>query len=586
MKRIHCLAGVALAGAAFAAFAQSPPPPLAVPAPVTADDGTPPAQSALDGELFLEILLGEINARSGEPGAGYSLMLDAARKADDPALYKRAIEIALQSRSGGDAALLAARAWKQAQPDSRDANRYLLQILIALNRLGDTVEPLKAEIALTDAKDRALAMSVIPLHFARASDKKLAASLVEQALGDYLAQAETGAAAWTAVGRMRLAAGDLAGALEAGRRGQSFDAAAEGPALLALELMDAKQPLAEPIVARYLTTKPLPEVRMAYVRALLDAQRYTEGAQQLQIVTQERPDYPEAWLVMGTLQLQDKQLAQAQASLQRYLELANGVAAEERNRGLVQAYLSLAQIAETRKDYAAAESWLGKIENSQDLVSAQLRRASILGKQGRLEEGRKLIQELPELKPGDARMKVLAEVQLLRDSKQYVSAYQVLTLALAREPDDVDLLYDQAMLAEKLNKLDDMERLLRQVIAVKPDFQHAYNALGYSMAERNVRLPEARQLIRKALEYAPGDPFISDSLGWVEFRMGNKQDAARILESAYKSKPDPEIAAHLGEVLWSLGQRDKASAIWKEGLLLDGENETLQATLKRLHVRP
>jgi tetratricopeptide (TPR) repeat protein len=110
--------------------------------------------------------------------------------------------------------------------------------------------------------------------------------------------------------------------------------------------------------------------------------------------------------------------------------------------------------------------------------------------------------------------------------------------------------------------------------------------LGYSLADRNLRLPEARQLIQKALEYAPGDPFISDSLAWVEFRMGNKAEALRILDAAYKAKPDPEIAAHFGEVLWSMGQRDRATAIWKEGLLLNAENETLQETLKRLRVKP
>ena len=150
----------------------------------------------------------------------------------------------------------------------------------------------------------------------------------------------------------------------------------------------------------------------------------------------------------------------------------------------------------------------------------------------------------------------------------------------------MDLVYDQAMLAEKLGNLPEMERLLRQVIAAKPDYHHAYNALGYSFAERNVRLAEGKQLIQKALQYAPGDPFITDSLGWVEFRMGNKAEAVRILETAYKAKPDAEIAAHLGEVLWSMGERDRAQAIWKEGLLLNNENDTLQDTIKRLRAKP
>jgi Flp pilus assembly protein TadD len=128
--------------------------------------------------------------------------------------------------------------------------------------------------------------------------------------------------------------------------------------------------------------------------------------------------------------------------------------------------------------------------------------------------------------------------------------------------------------------------LLRRIIAEKPDYHHAYNALGYSLADRNIRLGEARQLILKALEFAPGDPFISDSLGWVEFRSGNAAEALRILQSAFKSRPDAEIAAHLGEVMWSLGKREQAMGIWKEGLALNADNETLLETLKRLRVKP
>jgi Flp pilus assembly protein TadD len=162
----------------------------------------------------------------------------------------------------------------------------------------------------------------------------------------------------------------------------------------------------------------------------------------------------------------------------------------------------------------------------------------------------------------------------------------VLEAANQRFPNDADLLYEQAMMAEKIGQLDAMEAQLRRVMALKPDHAHAYNALGYSLAERNTRLPEARELVEKALALAPNDPFIQDSLAWVEFRMGNKAEALRILEAAYRMRPDAEIAAHMGEVLWSMDQRDRARAIWREGLLLNPENETLADTLRRLRVRP
>ena len=175
---------------------------------------------------------------------------------------------------------------------------------------------------------------------------------------------------------------------------------------------------------------------------------------------------------------------------------------------------------------------------------------------------------------------------LLRDNKDFKDAYDLLGQTAAKDPEDTDLIYDQAMVAEKLGRYDDMERLLRQLMKKKPDYQHAYNALGFSLAERGQRLPEAKQLIQKALEYAPGDPFISDSLGWVEFRMGNRTEALRILQTSFKERPDPEIAAHLGEVLWTVGQRDQAQSIWREGLMLNPENETLLQTLKRFKVKP
>ncbi len=548
----------------------------------------PPANSALDGALFYQLLLGELTSQGGDPGTGYALLLDAARKTGDEQLYKRSVEIALQARSG-ESALQAARAWRLAQPASKEANRYVLQILIALNRLGDTVEPIKREIALTDAAERSVLFNVLPNYFARANDKKLAAQVLEQALADQLASPTTGATAWTAVGRLRLAAADLPGTLEAARRGQALDASSEGPALLALALLSLSQPQAETLVHNYLAAKPQSDLRLEYARVLLNTQRHSEAYEQLRIITTEQPDEAQAWLLRGTLELQDNRLSAAETSIRRYVDLITAkppATSEERNRSLTQAYLLLAQIAEQRKDYAQAESWLAKISNAEDMVSAQSRRAAILARQGKLEEGRQLIRSLPERSPADARLKLSAEVQLLRDNKQYQAAYDLLGEALRGEPQDVNLLYDRATLAEKLDNAAEMERLLRQIMVIKPDYHHAYNALGYFFADRNIRLDEARQLVRKALEFAPGDPFIADSLGWVEFRSGNTTEALRILQDAYKKRPDAEIAAHLGEVLWSLGQRDQALSVWKEGRALNAENETLLETFKRLRVNP
>ena len=575
--RIASLAAV-MALAMHAAGAQS------VGAEANSAENQPAVESnpALDAELFYEIFLGEVSARTGDPGAGYAFMLEAARRSADGQLYQRAADIALQARSG-DYALAAAKAWKEALPESREANRYVLQILVALNRIGETPDLLRQELAQSSPRAKTSTLAALPQMYGRASDKALAAKVVEAALVDELVHPATGPLAWVSLGRIRLAAGSKAGALEAARKAQALDKANEGAVRLALELLEENTPEAEPLVTESLAERSVPELRMAYARVLLGLQRYTDAARQLELATQEKPDLVEPWLVLATLQLQDNRLAAAEAALQRFMDLVSAAPdAELRQKGLTQAYLLHAQIAEKKQDFAAAEAWLARIDNAEEVFTAQTRRASLLARQGKVDQARALLRSLPGTTLDDKRTKLLAEVQLLREMRLYQEAYAIQGELVALAPDDTELVYDRAMLAEKAGQPDTMERLLREIIAKKPEHYHAYNALGYSLADRGVRLAEAKQLILKALEFAPNDPFIGDSLGWVEFRMGNLAEARRLLESAYKARADVEIAAHLGEVLWTLGDKEAAMRIWKEGQRTSPDNETLKETLKRL----
>ena len=502
--------------------------------------------STMSGELLYEILLGEMNLRQGEPAAGFSLLLDAAKKSNDVALYDRAVEIALQARSG-DGALMAARAWSQAWPQDRKANSQMLQILLALNHVAESLEPLKKELTLAPEAERDTSINLIPRHYARVSDKKRATSIVQQALEPYLNKNNTtGAVAWTSLGRMRLASDDIVGALEAAKKGQSADHKAQGPVLLAMELMGKKVPEAEPLVQLGLRKQDGTEMAMSYVRVLIELERYTEATEQLQAITRKDPKLADAWLVLGSLQFEQGQDKEAETSLARYVSLANATPTDTSTRGLNQ---------------------------------AQTRRAALLARQGKMGQARELIHQIPANNADEQRSRVLAEVQLLREHRQWQAAFDLLA---ANSGDDIDLVYEQAMLAEKLNKLDDMEKLLRQVIAQNPSYYNAYNALGFSLAERNIRLQEAKQLIIKALTFAPNDPFITDSLGWVEFRMGNLGSALSYLQKAYKDRADAEIAAHLGEVLWKMKRQEEAIKIWREGLNTAPTNETLQETLQRL----
>jgi len=511
-----------------------------------ASDADKTENSAMSGELLYEILLGEMNLRQGEPAAGFSLLLDAAKKSNNVALYDRAVEIALQARSG-DGALMAARAWSQAWPQDRKANHQVLQILLALNHVTESLEPLKKELAFASEAERNTAINLIPRHYARVSDKKRATVVVQQALEPYLNRNNaTSAIAWTSLGRMRLASDDLAGALEAAIKGQVADNKSQGPVLLAMELMGKKMPEAEPLVQQGLRKQDGTEMAMSYVRVLIELERYKEAAEQLQTITRKDPKLADAWLVLGSLQFEQGQDKEAETSLARYVSLATQTPNDSSTRGLNQ---------------------------------AQTRRAALLARQGKMGQARELIHQIPVSNADEQRSRVMAEVQLLREHRQWQAAFDLLA---ANSGDDLDLVYEQAMLAEKLHQLDEMEKLLRQVITQNPSYYNAYNALGFSLADRNMRLPEAKQLIVKALTFAPNDPFITDSLGWVEFRMGHLVAALSYLQKAYKERADAEIAAHLGEVLWSMKRQDEALKVWREGLNTAPNNETLQETLQRL----
>lgn len=552
--------------------------------------------SRLDAPLFYQLLIGEIELRAGEPGEAYQVVLDAARRTKDEQLFRRATDIALQARAG-DQALVAVKAWRQALPESLEALRYQVQLLVPLNRTSEAYEPLQSLLRLTPAAQRPTLITALPRFFAHSSDRALAAALVEQVLQPYMEAPDTRVAARVTVGRGWLAAFDGAKALTFAQRAHELDPTAEAPAALALEMLPGT-PAADAIVQSHLAAKPDSNgVRLLYVRALLAAQRFGDATAQLDTLTRNSPQLAQAWLTLGALHLQLREPAPAIAALQKYIDVVqatpaaappDAAAGEDapatKEDALTRGWLLLSQAADLQGDFRAADAWLAKIDDPARALEVQLRRASLLARNGKVAQARELVQRMPDTTPEDARAKVLAEAQVLRDAKLWADANTVLARANQRFPDDVDLIYEQSMMFEKLNRLVDMERLLRRVIELKPDHQHAYNALGYSLAERNVRLPEARTLIRKALELSPGEPSITDSLGWVEYKLGNRDEAVRLLRDAYRAQPDAEIGAHLGEVLWVSGQTDEARRIWREARGRDAANDVLRETLTRLQV--
>ena len=546
----------------------------------------PPVQNSnLNAVLFYQLLLGELNVQAGEPGSGFAIILDAARKTKDEALFQRATELALQSRSG-EAALQAARSWKSSLPDSQEANRYILQILLALNRTDEAGRALSAIIASLPIQEQSATIASIPRIFGRLQDKNLAAKVVEQALITAIQNPETATTAWTTIGRMKRDAGEILPAAEAARAGHAANGKAPGPIMLAMSLLNVVPAEVQPMITQYMAGDALPDLRLGYARTLIDLDQMQPALAQLNQLTKQHPNFAPGWLFLGLLQSDLSQMLLSEQSLKQYIKLVDLAKDNDQSGGLSEAYLALSQMAQKQGQWIQADEWLARIPPNSDPLKVASRRAALLAQQGRKSDGLKILEQVKVNNPQEVRLKALALSQWLREDKQITAALTIIEKALAQFPADTDLQSEMSMLCEKLGRFDQMESLLRGIMKVKPNDAHAFNALGYSLADRKIRLDEARELILKAVQLAPRDPFIQDSLGWLEYRVGNTTEAVRILEAAFKARPDAEIAAHLGEVYWVLGQKDKAGTIWREGLMLKSDNETLLETLKQFKFKP
>jgi tetratricopeptide (TPR) repeat protein len=380
--------------------------------------------SNLNADTALLIMLGELQASQGDPGAAYSLLLDAARKTGDEALYKRAVDVALNSRNG-TAALDGAKAWKKAYPLSRDANRYVLQILVALNQLADSLMPLRSYVQLAPESEQVLLINGMSQIYAQAKDTELAAAVVEQALVPFVDKPATAAASWTTIGRMRVAAKKLPEALETIDKALAKDPKAIEPGFLALELLSLGMTEAEPVLKRILTPDSPPTMRLTYARVLIDAHRLLDASDLLQALNKSHPALSEAWLVQGALWVELGKDNEAQQALLRYVELEKN----KEDARLSQAYLMLSKIASNQKKTAEAESWLNKIDDPEALAQVQIQRANMLAARGDMAKARALLAELPHNTPQEKRIRLQAEVQLLREHKMYEQVYQVLLKA-------------------------------------------------------------------------------------------------------------------------------------------------------------
>jgi tetratricopeptide (TPR) repeat protein len=536
--------------------------------------GALPALAQSDGKglseaTLYDMLLGEIAQQRGDHELAAKTFLNVARRTRDPRIARRAVEVASKGKQPA-LALEAARTWLELEPASSQALQVLAAMLIADKRVDEAEPYLERLFAAPGASPE---NGFLRLDRLLAGNPDKAANLrVVRRLAARFPQLPH---AHFALAQAAAAAGDDAGATASARQALVLRPDWEPAALFEAQVLQ-KRSMAEAAarLGEFVARNPASrEVRLAYARALLLDRRYAEARTQFEAVLAANPGNAEVVYSVALLAFQLKDHAAADEYLKRLLAMKPQDPAAVR-------YL-LGQVAEEQKRWDDAVEWYRQISEGDHLMPARLRTANALAKQGRLDEARAYLQRLAAENPNDRTQLMVAEAQILRDASRHREAFDMLGEALRAEPEQADLLYDFALTAEKLDRFDLAEDSLRRLMKLKPDHAHAYNALGYSLAERNLRLPEARKLIERAVELAPQDFYILDSLGWVQYREGDIKGAAATLRRAYEGRQDAEIGAHLGEVLWVLGERDEARRIWQESLKAAPENETLQKTLKR-----
>ncbi|RMW95491.1 hypothetical protein EBQ25_11755 [Allofranklinella schreckenbergeri] len=546
-----------------------------------------PAQSLSThamAESFYEVLVAEMLGQQGDFASSYELLMRAATTREQDDLFQRAGQAALHM-GDGERALRAAKVWQDTLPQSREANKVALQLLIAMNRIPQTQWHLKQELRLTPDEEMAENLYAIPLIYQRTPNKEIAFTVVQAALQAQLQpDSPWRGDALAVLGRLRLHAGDVAAAFDYLQQAHAANAQSGGMGLFALELFNAGEARAEPLLRAYADEPAAaPPFLLAYARWQIGRGQEAQALQTLVRLTDKKPDLPEAWLAKAALQAGQRDYAGARTSLDVLGGLLDNLSnAQARQRGLDEAAVLRAQMADLEGEYAQADRWIAQIEDAETAMRAQVQRARILAEAGRLAHARHILQSVPAENAQQQRLKVLAEVQLLRDAQQFEQAYVLLGNLLKSHPKDGDLAYEHALLAERAGHIKEMEKSLRALLARQPDHVHALNALGYSLADRGVRLSEARTLIAKALELEPESAHIIDSMGWLEYRLGRLPQALELLQKAYRIEADPEIAAHLGEVLWKLEQHDEARRVWRQGLARDAKNTVLRATIERL----
>ena len=526
--------------------------------------------SSVSSDVLYKLLVAEFAGRRGQISVALDTYLEVVRETRAPAAAERAVRIAVFARDH-ERGLEAARLWTEVAPQSTEARQVYGALLIrsgnvdaAIEVLAKLVDTLRSDPTvdpyprigemLAREKDRDRAVTVMErLIEGRGEDMKAQFALGQlyartrrfdealETLGSVIEGEPSNETAVVLLGRILQRKGDTNAALEA------------------LETALEKQP--DSIT-----------IRMTFARLLVDAKRYDDARTQFEILVARAPENLDVKYALGLLLLQTNRLDDAEA---QFKVLTTDL---ERRRA---AFYYLGQIAETKKDVEGALAAYRKVDEGEHRLNAQIRSAVLLAEKGEVERARAHLHGLRGKNNREVVRIFRAEAEILTRRDDLAGAMEVYDGALREFPQDTDLLYARAMLAEKLDQVELVERDLNDILSREPNNADALNALGYTLADRTDRIEEAYELVKRAYDLKPDDHYIVDSMGWVLYRLGRHFEALKHLRRAMELNPDPEIAAHLGEVLWVMGDKDEAVEIWDTALESTPDDKRLLDVKKR-----
>ncbi|TAJ77892.1 MAG: tetratricopeptide repeat protein [Gallionellaceae bacterium] len=531
----------------------------------------PPAlpNIALDDRMLFEFLLGDIAMQRGRPELAAQAYWDLAKTTRDPRVARRAAQLAFESRQM-DKSVEAFALWQELDPAAPLAKQMLVSLLLSGGKLQEA-RPHVERLLTAEPGNVAHAFMLINSLLVRAPDKVAAQNWLVEVARPYPKVAE---AHW-AVAQVATAAGNKELALAEIHQAVLLRPEWDMAVVFEAQLLQPGEPKkALELLRAFLEKNPASkDVRLFYARALLEQKQYAESRTQFQQLLAGNPENVELAFAVALLSLQMGELERAEKELHE--TLAKG----KKDAGTVHYYLG--QLSEAKKDDATALAQYHQVSDGEYVYAARLREAYLLKVSGKVNESFAVLRSAPVTNSQQRVTLVLIESQMLRETGQFEAAYKILAEALEKQPNHPQLLFEMAMAADKLGKIELFEQALRKLLQVAPDHAQAYNALGYSYLERNIKIEEGMQLVEKAYQLAPDDAAIADSVGWGYYRLGKLEKSAEFLRRAFSANPDPEIAMHLGEVLWVQGSKDEAQKIWQDTLKAHPNNEPLRALIKK-----